>query len=88
MNIFRNYLESQPFYDSLTISNAFRERDDLVSRLTANQAVKEEAEMREAEAYDQVQQSIQLVEQAQLERTEVSRQGCINRKRRENRDEI
>ena len=81
MNIF-NFLESQLFNDSITISNAFRERDDLVSRLTANQAVKEEAEMREAEAYDQVQQSIQLVEQAQLERTEVSRQECIDRKRK------
>lgn len=88
MNIFENYLESHLFNDSITVSIAFRERDDLVSRLTANQAVKEEAEMREAEAYDQVQQSIQLVEQAQLERTEVSRQGCINRKRRENRDDI
>eukprot|EP00057_Strongylocentrotus_purpuratus_P007739 XP_011662213.1 PREDICTED: serologically defined colon cancer antigen 8 [Strongylocentrotus purpuratus] len=60
---------SQPM-DTTTIHRIKQERDDLVSRLTANQAVKEEAEMREAEAYDQVQQSIQLVEQAQLERTE------------------
>ncbi|XP_054758570.2 serologically defined colon cancer antigen 8 homolog isoform X2 [Lytechinus pictus] len=62
-------IPSQPA-NSTTIHRITEERDDLVSRLTANQAAKEEAEVREAEAYNQVQQSIQLVEQAQLERTE------------------
>ncbi|XP_072178525.1 serologically defined colon cancer antigen 8 homolog [Diadema setosum] len=56
--------------DTGTLHRITQERDDLVSRLTASQAAKEEANLRETEAYEQVQQSIQLVEQAQLERTE------------------
>ena len=49
-----------------------RERDDLLNTLTGQKAVLAEVRQREFEAYNQVKNSCHMVEQAQLEKAEVS----------------
>ena len=49
-----------------------RERDELVDKLTSMKARMTELKAREEDAYQQVKKSVQMVEQAQLEQTQVS----------------
>ena len=48
-----------------------RERDELVDRVTSMKTRLSELQEREDEAYQQVKRSVQMVEQAQLEQTQV-----------------
>jgi hypothetical protein len=57
------------FLDWLII--IFRERDDLVEQLTALKSRYDQLKHREDESYAQVKSSVHLVEQAQLEMTQV-----------------
>ena len=54
--------------------HGYRERDELVTELTGMRARYEDLKVREEDAYQQVKRSVEMVEQAQLEQTQV-RQG-------------
>ena len=54
-------------------SQIFRERDELVDRVTSMKSRLSELQQREEEAYQQVKRSVQMIEQAQLEQTQVRR---------------
>ena len=54
-------------------SQIFRERDELVDRVTSMKSRLSELQQKEEEAYQQVKRSVQMVEQAQLEQTQVRR---------------
>ena len=48
-----------------------RERDELMDQLTSMKTRVEEMRQREEDAYSQVKKSVEMVEQAQLEQTQV-----------------
>ncbi len=49
-----------------------RDRDELVDKMTGMKARVSELQHREQDAYEQVKRSVQMVEQAQLEQTQVT----------------
>ena len=51
--------------------HGYRERDELVTELTGLRARYGDLKMREEDAYQQVKKSVEMVEQAQLEQTQV-----------------
>lgn len=55
----------------MSVSVPSRERDELMDHVTSLQSQLQQMSHREEEAYQQMKKGIQLVEQAQLERTEV-----------------
>ena len=55
-----------------------RERDELCERVAALTAQNQSLSQREEELYQQVKRSIALVEQAQLEQTEVGLKCCVS----------
>lgn len=59
------------------ISVSTRERDELLERVTALSSINQTLSHREEELYQQVKKSIALVEQAQLEQTEVCVTKCL-----------
>ena len=56
---------------STFLPDCFRERDELVTELTGLRARYGDLKMREEDAYQQVKRSVEMVEQAQLEQTQV-----------------
>ena len=73
--------ESVPKETEWTIVCVFyhhRERDEMCERVAALTAQNQSLSQREEELYQQVKRSIALVEQAQLEQTEVGLKHCVS----------